>query len=204
VAFSSLPQADAVAAERAALRSISKDEVNQLPLAYYDGPYVLIQGQEDLARALPEIAGERVLGFDTETRPAFQREQKFPPALLQIAGERQVWLLQLLKLKNLDALQDVMGNASILKTGVALEHDIKCLTEEYGLKVSGAVELSKKAAQLGYQQLGLRALAAMLLGIRISKKEQVSNWAAQTLTERQMRYAAADAWISRELYFRLK
>jgi ribonuclease D len=201
VAFSSLP---APAADGEAQRIISKEEINALPLAYYDGPVTLIQSQEELEACLPEMGCETVLGFDTETRPAFQRGQKFPPALLQLAGEKHVWLIQLLKLDRPESLKTVLENPGILKTGVALEHDIKCLTEEYGLKVAGAVELSRKAAQLGYQQLGLRALAAMLMGVRISKKEQVSNWAAPALTGRQIHYAAADAWISRELYFRLQ
>ena len=37
-------------------------------------------------------------------------------------------------------------------------------------------------------------------GSKLSKKEQVSNWARNKLTDSQIKYAATDAWISRELY----
>jgi ribonuclease D len=43
-------------------------------------------------------------------------------------------------------------------------------------------------------------LAALLLGFRVSKREQTPNWAKNELTESQLRYAAADAWIGRDIY----
>jgi len=47
-------------------------------------------------------------------------------------------------------------------------------------------------------------LAALLLGFRVSKGSQTSNWAQRTLTRTQIEYAATDAWVGRELYHKLQ
>jgi ribonuclease D len=44
----------------------------------------------------------------------------------------------------------------------------------------------------------------MVLGMRISKSEQVSNWEAEELTEKQQRYAATDAWACLEIFKKLR
>ena len=71
-------------------------------------------------------------------------------------------------------------------------------------KPEGFVEISDLTVKLGYENRGLRALAGLLLEGRISKAAQVSNWARKELDSKQIRYAATDAWISRELYVRAK
>jgi ribonuclease D len=51
---------------------------------------------------------------------------------------------------------------------------------------------------------GLKKLSSIVLGHRISKSQQVSNWDADTLTEAQLRYAATDAWICLKIYNELR
>ena len=46
-------------------------------------------------------------------------------------------------------------------------------------------------------------MAAIILGIRISKTQQLSNWEAESLSEAQCKYAATDAWVCREMYLKL-
>ena len=66
----------------------------------------------------------------------------------------------------------------------------------------GFIEVTELTTKLGYVNKGLRPLAALLLGGRISKGAQVSNWARADLDQKQIAYAATDAWISREIYAR--
>jgi ribonuclease D len=42
-----------------------------------------------------------------------------------------------------------------------------------------------------------------LLGFRISKSQQVTNWDADVLTENQQIYAATDAWVGYQIFAKL-
>jgi ribonuclease D len=65
------------------------------------------------------------------------------------------------------------------------------------------VDLGDLAKTRGLAERGVRSLALRFLGGRISKGAQTSNWAAAVLTERQLRYAATDAWVCHRLHFHL-
>ncbi|HIA00113.1 MAG TPA: 3'-5' exonuclease domain-containing protein 2, partial [Candidatus Marinimicrobia bacterium] len=47
-------------------------------------------------------------------------------------------------------------------------------------------------------------LTALFLGFRISKQASTTNWSAKELSIKQITYAATDAWVGRELYFKFK
>lgn len=153
---------------------------------------------------LPGIGTEILLGFDTETRPAFRKGESYPPSLLQLAGETHVWLFQLRKLGDVKPLFALLANPEIRKAGVAITRDLEELREVSEFKPEGFQDLGVMAENLGFRNTGLRPLSALLLGGRISKGAQVSNWAADSLSRKQELYAATDAWISRELFLRLK
>ena len=183
--------------------SISKEKINTLPIFKYNGKIHLIQTDTQAAAAVKELRRERVLGFDIETRPAFQKGESYPPALLQLAGASTVYVFQLLQLRDLKGVRDIFSNAGIVKAGVSLDHDLKKLRERQTFQAAGFVELSELSDRAGIQNNGLRGLAAILLGIRISKGAQRSNWSRSDLSRDQILYAATDAFISREIYLRL-
>jgi ribonuclease D len=183
--------------------SISRDQLNALPMRSFTGRVMLIDNDEGLARALEEIRREKLLGFDTETKPVFKAGISHPPALVQLAGETQAWIFQLRKLTRLDDLFAIFSNTRILKAGVALADDLKKLNELHPFKPAAFAEVGDLARKLGYTQTGLRTLAGLVLGFRVSKREQRSNWARSQLTPSQINYAATDAWVSRELFVAL-
>ena len=183
---------------------LTHEQVMALPLFRYEGPQHLIRSTEDLAAALPALAEERVLGFDTETRAAFRKGEAYPPALIQIATGHAVWLLQLRTLSTLGGLADLLGSTRHLKAGVGLAYDLRKLRESYEFKPAGFVDLAKLSDAAGFRANGLRGLAAHVLGLRVAKQTQCTNWARADLTEQQLRYAATDAWISREIFLALE
>jgi ribonuclease D len=184
--------------------SITKDALNQLPIRAYQGPVEVLDSDESVAAALPKLEAETLLGFDTETKPVFRPGISHPPALVQLAGERGAWIFQLLKLRHLDGLLRILSNRRIAKAGVALADDLKKLREVHAFTPAGFQEIGDLARRLGYTQTGLRSLAGLVLGFRVSKREQRSNWARAELTASQIAYAATDAWVSRELYLALR
>lgn len=180
--------------------AIAKEEINQKPLLEYTGPIHLIHEDSQVAGAVEVLTKERLLGFDTETRPAFRKGEFYLPSLLQLGGASAVWLFQLRRLKDLGPVMDLLARREILKAGVAVSRDVSELQQLHPFKPAGFEDIGHMAEKRGFHNTGLRPLTALLLNGRVSKAAQVSNWAADTLTDKQLVYAATDAWASRKLY----
>ena len=186
------------------LRSFSKEEINDLPLRRYEGEIKVVRTEKQLARALKEMGSDPLLGFDTETRPVFKKGKKpGPPALLQLATAECAYVFQLNILPFTEGLCRLLASKSVVKTGVAVRDDILGLQKHARFKPNGFVDLSDVTANHNLQTHGLRNMAANLLGFRISKSAQCSNWAKDHLAPQQITYAATDAWVSRQLYLAL-
>ncbi len=183
---------------------MSREAINESPLQRWQGPVRVISKAADLSGAMERLRTEAVLGFDTETRPAFKRGQSFPPSLLQLATNEEVFLFHLSSLRLPGPLRELLVDPTIVKAGVSIANDLKELDKIASFNGSGFVDLGHEAKKLGIKNHGLRGLCAVLLGFRISKSQQTSNWSRRQLSEAQLRYAATDAWVGRELYFALK
>ena len=183
---------------------MTKEEINACPVRKYQGPIHVIKEPDQIAGAIRQLETETVLGFDIETRPTFRVGQSYPPSLLQLAGERAVYIFQLRQCRMTKAIRRLLTNPKIIKSGVALDRDILDLSKLATFKPAGFVDVGQLAKQAGCMNHGLRGLASLLLEFRISKNCQTSNWAQKTLTQAQIDYAATDAWVGRELYFKLQ
>ena len=181
-------------------RKISKAEINELPLIAWEGEIQILESAEEMEAAASILANESHLGFDTETRPSFKKGDYYPPALIQLATEHCVYLFRISETETFNPLLPILESPDILKTGVAIKDDVKELRAMEDFTPNGFVEIADITVKLGYENRGLRALAGLLLQGRISKAAQVTNWARPKLDNKQVRYAATDAWISREIY----
>lgn len=184
-------------------RRMTKEEINNCPIRKWNGPVHVIRSSERMIEAVELLSREAILGFDTETRPAFKKGQKYLPSLLQLAGENSVYLFQLKHLGLQEPLIKILADPAVIKAGVSLAHDLRELKKLTPFTQAGFVGLGKMSKEKGIQNHGLRGLAAVILGLRISKSAQTTNWAKDELTQSQIRYAATDAWVGRELYLKL-
>ena len=182
---------------------IEKDAVAALPIARYEGEVRLVSSLVELERARAELRHERVLGFDTETRPAFRVGESYLPSLVQLAGEKAVYVFQVQRHDASEAIAAILGG-EVLKVGVSTSDDIKNLKKLMPFEERNVVDLGIAARRAGVKQSGVRNLAAMYLGIRIPKGQKTSNWAAARLSPQQILYAATDAWACRELYLKFE
>ena len=183
---------------------ISSDEVNALPMRAYEGKIVLIDSKEGIEAAVSEIEQYSIVGFDTESRPAFKKGESHPVSLLQFATPQKVYLFRVNLIGMPSGVDRLLSNPSLTKLGIALHDDIKDLRKLGVSNPSGFQDIHSLIKDKGVINTGLRKLAAMILGFRISKSQQTSNWENEVLNERQQVYAATDAWVCLKIHERLK
>jgi ribonuclease D len=185
-------------------RNISKEEVANLPIRRYEGEIVVVQDAQALERAAAEIHAERVVGFDTETRPTFRVGESYPPALMQVATARLVYLFPLQRLDCAAVLAPLLAAPRIVKAGVSTADDLLKLKQLFSFDEAGVLDLGRVAARHGLKQTGLRNLTALFMRTRVPKGAKTTNWAVRQLSQQQITYAATDAWACRELYLKFE
>ena len=101
-------------------------------------------------------------------------------------------------------LRDFLTN-NVLKVGLSLRDDLSRLQRQRTIKAEEGnyIELQDYVGRFGIKDRGLKKLYANLFGKKISKSQQLTNWEAESLTEKQMIYAATDAWASLRIYKKL-
>jgi len=184
--------------------NISNEELNELPFGMFTGKVVVVQETARIKKILPELYDQEMLGFDTETKPVFVRGHSNKVALLQLALPEKVFLIRLQQTGMTDELAEFLESATIEKAGVAIRDDLVALKKLRSFNPGGFVEITHLTKSVGLEAESVKKLTGLLLGFRISKSAQTSNWEAPTLTEKQIQYAATDAWVCLEIFRRLR
>lgn len=185
-------------------KSITKEEVNELPLEGFEGEIVLVDQDEDLDEAVQYLKKFPILGFDTETKPSFKKGRVNNVALLQLAANSRTFLFRINKIGLPKQLLDLLADPNIIKVGAAIKDDIKGLQKVNDFDANGFLELQEYVSKFEIESFSLKKLSAIVLNFRISKRQQVSNWEAEELSFGQLKYAATDAWVSLKIFEKLK
>lgn len=183
--------------------TITVEEIQEYDLSWFRGKIVVVDDLASFKRVMPELKHEKILGFDTETRPSFRKGHRNKVSLIQLSAGKIACLFRINRIGLPDELAALLGNPGIIKAGVAIHDDIKVLKKIKRFNPEGFVDLQKYVKDFGIQSSGLKKLTAIVLGFRISKRQQVTDWEAEELTEAQQVYAATDAWVCREIYKKL-
>ena len=157
---------------------ISNEEAAALPAIEFRGEIRIVDNERDIVPACKFLMKQRVIGFDTETRPSFRPGVTFRVSLLQLSTPQLCFLFRLNKIPLAKPILQVLESQEILKIGA-------------------------DAPQWGIGEKSLRKLSAIVLGQRVSKAQRLSNWEAATFTDKQKLYAATDAWVCTAIYDRL-
>jgi len=180
--------------------SITKEELTDLPLKWFEGEIIIVDSKKTLKKAVDVLSKQSIIGFDTETKPAFKKGVFNKVALLQLSTKDQAFLIRINRIGLSKKICEILANPDIIKPGVAIHDDIKGLQQYEEFTPGGFVELQESAKGLGIQNFSLKKLTAIACGFRISKGQQLSNWEADDLHEKQQRYAATDAWTAIKIY----
>ena len=184
-------------------KNIAKEEIEQLPPYVYAGEITIVEDEKKADELARELSLQSVLGFDTETRPAFRKGEHYNIALLQLATAGQVYLFRLNKCGFRPALQDLLANPYIVKVGVGIRDDIRSLRKMSDFLPVAFVELQDYVTKFGIEDKSFSKLMAIIFGVKISKRQRTTNWEAEVLTDSQIRYAATDAWGALKMYQRI-
>ncbi|MBR4821755.1 MAG: 3'-5' exonuclease domain-containing protein 2 [Bacteroidales bacterium] len=185
--------------------TISPEEIEKLePVGFPGQIHVISRPGLEFSRAIAYLKKQKVLGFDTETKPVFSPGQHHNGvALLQLSGPDQAFLFRIQKLNLRHRICHILSNPEIIKVGAAALDDVRGLQRYREFEPRGFVDLQKIVWEWGIRDKSVKKMAANILGVKISKSQQLSNWEAETLNPHQQLYAATDAWICREMYLKL-
>lgn len=182
---------------------ISNEEAAQLPAIEFGGQIRIIDQERDIVEACKVLAAEPVIGFDTETRPSFRPGVTFRVSLLQLSTPKVCYLFRLNRIPLAKPILQLLENREVLKIGADVAGDLRSLRQIRHFRDGGFVDLQAIAPQWGIGEKSLRKLSAIVLGQRVSKAQRLSNWEATTLTDKQLIYAATDAWVCIRIYEQL-
>jgi len=185
--------------------SITPEEIEGLDLISFPGEiHIITHEGPEFDAAVRDLASQRMIGFDTETKPIFQpHAPRSATALLQLSSEENSYLFRLHSLGIPQSLADILSSKTITKVGAAVADDVRGLQHYIPFTAARFMDLQRFAELYGIKDKSVKKLSAIILGRRVSKAQQCSNWEASTLSYPQQLYAATDAWICLVMYKRL-
>jgi ribonuclease D len=183
--------------------NITAEQLAEYELSWFKGEIVLVDNLKTFHEVFPRLLRSDLLGFDTETRPTFRKGRKNSVSLIQLSTGDLACLFRINKIGIPDELVRLLSDPSVIKAGVAVHDDIRFLKGVKKFSPGGFTDLQNFVKDYGIQSSGLKKLAAIVLGFRISKRQQVTDWEAEVLTEAQQVYAATDAWVCYQIYRKL-
>ncbi len=188
------------------LHTPDKEQINLLDaFDRLDLPQIqMVTSAEQAHAALQALQGETVLGFDTESKPTFAKnEASTGPHIVQLSTLHKAWIFQLEDAQCRRAVGELLEAPHIIKAGFGLGDDKKRITYKLGVDLQGVLDLNAVFREKGYRKdMGVRGAVAVLFNKRFikSKKASTSNWANSHLTEAQIIYAANDAYAAMRVY----
>lgn len=180
--------------------NVEDEYIRSLPAMTFPGIITVIDQPANFEQIKRILQDEYIIGFDTETKPSFKKGQSHQVALLQLSTKDHAVLIRLNKVSLPRFIIDIFENENIIKVGVAIRDDINILNKVSAFTPNGFIDLQQYVKKFGIEDNGLKKLVANILGFRISKKSQTSNWEQEVLTREQIEYAATDAWVCRQMY----
>lgn len=181
-------------------RTISKEELKEMPKVVFPGRIHVIQTQQETDKAVAYLQSQPVVGIDTETRPSFTKGRSYKVALLQIASEECCFLFRLNAVGLTPSLVSLLENPDVIKVGLSLKDDFMMLHKRAPFKQQGCVELQDYVRPFGIQDKSLQKIYGILFQEKISKSQRLSNWENDVLSDGQKQYAATDAWACLNIY----
>ena len=177
-----------------------KSKIGTLPRVLFEGRIVVVLTEHEAEKAVRFLLSQPILGIDTETRPSFKKGQVHQVALLQVSSYDVCFLFRLNQLGMSPSVRRLLEDTTVPKIGLSLRDDLNSLHRIGDFEKGNFVDLQNCVSEVGVNDTSLQNLYAIFFGERISVLEQLINWEADILSDKQKLYAATDAWSCIMLY----
>lgn len=177
-----------------------KEAIHELPQVLFTGRIIVITSEKKAEKAVDFLLKQSILGVDTETRPVFRKGQSYKVSLLQVATHDTCFLFRLNILGITPSIKRLLENTETKMIGLSWHDDLLALHKRSDFKKGNFIDLQDIIGDLGIKDLSLQKLYANLFRQKISKRQRLTNWNNETLSEKQKQYAATDAWACIQLY----
>ena len=168
---------------------------------------MVVSSREHAERAFDLLDASSVLGFDTESKPTFAKDEvSLGPHVVQFSSLRQAHVFQLHDAGCRDVVCALLQAKHITKAGFGLAGDHQQILRTLRVTPQNVLDLNVVFKNRGYpKEIGVKAAVALVLQRRFikSRKATTSNWSNRQLTESQIVYAANDAWAAMQVYHAL-
>ena len=181
-----------------------KAKISTLPRVLFKGRIVVVLTERDADKAVRYLLSQPILGVDTETRPSFKKGQMHQVALLQVSSYDVCFLFRLNQLGLSPSVKRLLEDKQVPKIGLSLRDDLLSLHKLGDFNAGYFIDLQDHMHEIGVEDLSLQKLYANFFAQKISKREQLTNWEADILQDKQKLYAATDAWSCIMLYEELQ
>ena len=181
-------------------KKFNKAIISTLPLIRFEGKIITVISESEASRAVDFLLSQPILGIDTETKPTFKRGVIHQVALLQVATHDLCFVFRFNYLGLSPSVVRLLMDRTVPKVGLSLHDDLHMLHKRGEFQAGSFIDLQNVVKEIGIEDMSLQKLYANLFGMRISKAQQLSNWQADVLSDKQKVYAATDAWACIVIY----
>ena len=179
---------------------LDKEYIKDLPLVSFPGKIITVNSEREADKAVPFLLSKDILGVDTETRPSFKKGQQHKVSLLQVATEDVCFLFRLNYIGMVTSVISLLSNTDVPMVGLSWHDDLAALQKRMEFKPGLFIDIQDIIGDIGIEDKSLQKLYANIFKQKISKRQRLTNWDADVLNDKQMSYAATDAWACVRLY----
>lgn len=179
---------------------LDKEYIKNLPLVSFPGKIITVNSEREADKAVPFLLSKDILGVDTETRPSFKKGQQHKVSLLQVATEDICFLFRLNYIGMVTSVISLLSNTDVPMVGLSWHDDLAALQKRMEFKPGLFIDIQDIIGDIGIEDKSLQKLYANIFKQKISKRQRLTNWDADVLSDKQMSYAATDAWACVRLY----
>ena len=193
-----------VSMKKTILSKYDKKQIAELEPEVFGGRIVVVVSESEARRAVSYLLTQSILGVDTETRPSFRKGPMNKVSLLQVSSHDVCFLFRLNHTGISSSVRRLLEDTTVPKIGLSWHDDLLQLHRLGEFETGLFIDLQDHVREIGIQDLSLQKLYANLFGRKISKRQRLSNWETDILSDKQKAYAATDAWSCIRLYEELQ